>query len=127
MTKKIFLILFIFIVIFSVYPNQSKGTFNFINDAQNFRNVEPPENNAIINETMLKEVSDTIFNIFLIIGTIVAVVVAAILGIMYMTGSVEAQAKVKETLVPFIVGCIAIFGAFGIWRMVIMVGNATFK
>ena len=36
-----------------------------------------------------------------------------------MTQSVEEQAKVKETLIIYAVGCIVTFGAFGIWKMVI--------
>ena len=43
----------------------------------------------------------------------------AILGIQFITGSVEQKAKVKDSLIPFIVGCVAIFGAFGIWKLVI--------
>ena len=47
-----------------------------------------------------------------------AVVVAAYLGIKFITSSVEEQAKVKESLIPFVVGCVVIFGAFGIWKLV---------
>ncbi len=36
-----------------------------------------------------------------------------------MAGSVEQKAKVKDSLVPYIVGCIVIFGAFGIWKLVL--------
>ena len=40
-----------------------------------------------------------------------------------MAGSVEQKAKVKDSLVPYIVGCIVIFGAFGIWKLVIQILN----
>ena len=36
-----------------------------------------------------------------------------------MAGSVEQKAKVKDSLVPYIAGCIVIFGAFGIWKLVL--------
>ena len=36
-----------------------------------------------------------------------------------MAGSVEQKAKVKDSLVPYIVGCIVIFGGFGIWKLVL--------
>ena len=38
-----------------------------------------------------------------------------------MTGSVSQKAKIKETLIPYIAGCIVIFGAFGIWKLVVTI------
>ena len=70
----------------------------------------------------LKELSDTIYNVLLIIGTVIAVIIGAILGIQFITGSVEQKAKVKDSLIPFIIGCVIIFGAFGIWKIVVSIG-----
>ena len=120
MTKKIFLIVFIFIIIFSVYPNKSNAG-DIKAGADNFLNV--PSTN-LISERTLQDVSSTIYTIFLGIAVVIAVAVAAILGIKFMTGSIEAQAKVKESLVPFVVGCVVVFGAFGIWRIVVSIGNS---
>ena len=36
-----------------------------------------------------------------------------------MISSVEEQAKIKELLVPYVAGCIVIFGAFGIWKLAV--------
>lgn len=38
-----------------------------------------------------------------------------------MVGSVEQKAKVKDSLLPYIIGCIVIFGAFGIWKLVLTI------
>lgn len=38
-----------------------------------------------------------------------------------MLGGIEEQAKIKETLIPYIVGCIVIFGAFGIWKLAVSI------
>ena len=38
-----------------------------------------------------------------------------------MTGSVEEQAKVKQTLVPYVAGCVVLFGAFTIWKIVVTI------
>ena len=38
-----------------------------------------------------------------------------------MVGSVDQKAKVKDSLNPYIVGCIVIFGAFGIWKIVLTI------
>lgn len=50
-------------------------------------------------------------------------IVGTILGIQFMIASAEEKAKVKETLVPYIVGCIVIFGAFTIWSIVVNLGQ----
>ena len=50
-----------------------------------------------------------IVNIVSYIGGALSVIVIAVLGIKYMTGSVEEKAQYKKTLVPYAVGCIVIF------------------
>ena len=59
------------------------------------------------------------------LSIIAAVVVAAMLGIQFMIGSLEQQAKVKQAIIPYIVGCIVVFGALGIWRLVVGALNGT--
>ena len=76
-----------------------------------------------INDTKLKEGSDLLFNSLLTIGTVAAVIVGAVLGIQFMVGSVEQKAKIKDSLIPYVAGCIVIFGAFGIWKLVITILN----
>lgn len=72
-----------------------------------------------IDEDKLKSASDFLYNLLLGIGIIVAVIVGSILGIKYMTGSVEEKAEYKETLIVYLVGCVVVFGAFGIWKIVV--------
>ncbi len=43
------------------------------------------------------------------IGTVIAVVGLMILGIKYITGSVEQKAEYKKTMIPYLLGCIFIF------------------
>ena len=52
------------------------------------------------------------------LGIIIAILVGMFLGIKYMMGSIEEKAELKETLIAYVVGCIVIFGAFGIWKLV---------
>ena len=40
-----------------------------------------------------------------------------------MMGGAEGQAKVKEMLLPFVVGCIIVFGGFGFWKIAITIGE----
>ena len=49
-----------------------------------------------------------------------AVAVGMFLGIKFMISSAEDKAKVKEALIPYIAGCVVIFGAFIIWKLTIL-------
>ena len=71
----------------------------------------------------IKESADTIYNILLAIGVVLAVIIGGILGIQFMISSVEDKAKIKEALIPYVVGCVVIFGAFAIWKIVVGVLN----
>lgn len=64
---------------------------------------------------------DTIYNILLTIGIALTVIIGGILGIKFMMASAEDKAKIKEAMIPYVIGCIVIYGAFFIWKVVIMV------
>lgn len=68
----------------------------------------------------MKNVSNTIYNILLGTGIIIAVVIATVLGVQYMTSSAEDKAQIKESMIPFIIGCVVVFGAFLIWKAFIL-------
>ena len=78
---------------------------------------------AQIDKGSLKNASSSIYNILLICGVIIAVLIGSIMGIKFMIGSVEEKAEIKAALVPFAIGCIVVFGAFGIWKIVVTIGN----
>ena len=40
-----------------------------------------------------------------------------------MMGSSTQKAETKELLIPYVVGCVIIFGAFGIWKLVVNMLN----
>ena len=63
--------------------------------------------------------SDLLYNTLFIIAIVVAVIIGMIIAIQFMTASASEKAKVKETLVPYVAGCIVIFGAFGIWKLIV--------
>lgn len=83
-------------------------------------------NNAInaIDEESLKNTSTAVYNVLFTVGVALATIVGMVIGIQFMMGSPEEQAKVKETLVPYVIGVFVIFGAFGIWKIVIGIGNS---
>lgn len=125
MVKKgiyIIIITLLLLTFFSDFSNtQAVSIGNIISGAQNFENDgKQGYGDNTINTQVLNDTSSLIYNTLLIIGTCVAVIIAAVLGIQFITGSVEQKVKVKESLLPFIVGCVVLFGAFGIWRLVIL-------
>ena len=79
--------------------------------------------NDTINTTKLSETSTYIYNALLGFAVMVAIIVAMVLGIQFMAASADEKAKVKEALIPFVVGCIVVFGSFLIWKIIVIVGN----
>lgn len=71
-----------------------------------------------------KPTSNTIYKWLMTLAICVAVIIGAIIGIQFMTGSIEGKAKIQEALVPYIIGCIVVFGAFFIWRTLVNTGNS---
>lgn len=79
--------------------------------------------NTKVEELKLKNFSNTMANTLLGIGTAIAVIYSVVLGIKYMIGSMEEKAEIKESIIPFIIGCATLFGAFSIWRIAVIIGN----
>ncbi len=70
-------------------------------------------------ENKLKEFSGSLYNVVLTLGVIAAIAMGGTIGINIMLGSLEAKAEAKKLLVPYVVGCVIIFGGFGIWKLII--------
>lgn len=99
------------------YTGKSSDTIDgYMNDGKDF--IANGENSSDINQGQLQKTSNLLYNIFLGAGIIVAVLVGMFLGMKYMMASVEEKADLKQTLVAYAVGCVVIFGAFGIWKLV---------
>ncbi|MCI8383623.1 MAG: hypothetical protein HFJ33_01940 [Clostridia bacterium] len=75
-------------------------------------------------ESELQQFSKMMFNIGASIGTAIALIVGVVIGIKYMMGSAEAKADYKKMLIPYLVGCIVVFGAFGIWKIVLVIAES---
>lgn len=77
--------------------------------------------NTTLNTETLNEGSAKLYNIFVTIGIVVALIVGAFLGIKYMSAGVSEKVQVKESLFPYIVSCIVVFGSLGIWKICVAV------
>ena len=86
-----------------------------VGDADSFVN----QGETQYNDEALQNFSKTLYNILLAVGIAVAVIVGGIIGIKLMTSGIEEKAEAKKLLIPYLVGCIAVFGAFGIWKLIV--------
>ena len=113
-------IMVILIILFNLFiPNAYAGPLqDIMNRAEGF--VNNGENGGnVINNDALREGSNTLYNVLLVIGIAVAFIWGIVLGIQFITGSLGEKADVKKNLIVYIIGCIIIFGAFGIWKLLL--------
>ena len=122
MLKKLLVIILMVIAVITYLPNKTLALDNVISSGKNFMSSADP-NKEVINQEKLKSTSKTIYNILFAIALVLAVGVGLVIGIQFIFGSVEEQAKVKETLVPYIIGVVIIFSAFTIWKIAVEIGN----
>ena len=118
---KIILVIILVIILFGKSEVRADGISDVISGGDDFIQAGSSEG-VKVDEAKLKDTSSAIYNILLIIGIAVAVIISSILGIRFMIGSAEEKANVKDELVPFIVGCIVVFGAFAIWKLFVTLG-----
>lgn len=130
-TTKIILIICLILFVISInFTNvQATSASDILGGVENF---EAARNNITSNSVSggmeidghdLQNMSNLVYNILLTIGIVAAVIVGLILGMKFMTGSIDQKAQVKESLIPYIAGCVVIFGAFGIWKLVLTILN----
>lgn len=119
----IILIIVINIMFLNINIVQAEGITDVFTGGDSFLAAGKEDSSTSIDKTELQNTSQMIYNMLLVLGICVAVVIAAILGIKFMIGSVEEKAQVKDALIPFVIGCVVVFGAFGIWKIFVTIGN----
>jgi type IV secretory pathway VirB2 component (pilin) len=122
--NKVLIIMLIIFAILNYIPCITNATIidNVFNDGKAFLDTETDQTiKDRVDGVQIVSTAQQIYQILLTIGIIVAAIIIAVLGIQFMTGSIEQKAKVKEMLIPFIVGCIIVFGSLGIWQLVVKI------
>ena len=118
-------IILLMLIIQTIYTSKTEalsldGIFktgdNFINEVK----TESQKNEAI-NYEEFRLTTNNIGSVLTTLGIVLAVIIGGILGIQIMWGSIEQQVKAKEMIMPYVVGCIVIFGAFGIWKLAVTI------
>lgn len=57
-------------------------------------------------------------------GTVLSVIVIAVIGIRYMLGSVEEKATYKQSMLPYLIGAILVFGITTVLPVIIAIANS---
>lgn len=122
--KSILILLIALILTLSCFTTvvQATGVSDIIQGADDF--IASGSQHTPLTSDM-KSLTNSVYNILLIIGIVLAVIIGAVLGIQFIVGSVEQKSKIKEMLIPYIIGCVVIFGAFGIWKLAVTIGAKT--
>lgn len=122
---KIIIKILILIMIFQqvIFINTSKAAFwsEIFEDGDDFLEMgaSAAERDTSANDQSVKEIINDIYSILFPLGVAVTVIVGGVLGMKFMLSSAEDKAKVKESMIPYGIGCAVIYGAFGIWKIVI--------
>lgn len=112
------IILVFIIYIFSLNNITYASLFsNVINGGDNFTNAA--DLSVTVDQDKLKDTSNDIYNMLLTIAIVTSIVVGMIIGIKLMTTEAENKAEAKKSLIVFFVGCVIVFGAFGIWKALV--------
>lgn len=121
MLFKICLITLLVLCILSLYSTTcmaDSSLDDIMNNGNSFLNAGS-ESSTMIDQNDLKSLSNFISGVLLTIAIGVTVITGAIMGLNFITQSIEEKAKVKESMVPWIIGIIVSFGAFTIWEVAV--------
>ena len=121
MLFKICLITLLILCSLSLYSTtcMADGSLDDVmNNGNSFLNAGS-ESSTMIDQNDLKSLSNFISGVLLTIAIGVTVISGAIMGLNFITQSIEEKAKVKESMVPWVIGIIVSFGAFTIWEVAV--------
>lgn len=112
-------------LIFSMPSYSNATSLDGIIDAGNsFLNIPKEDGMPSVerlDEGGLKTISKTVSGVLLTIAIGVTVISAVVMGINFTIQSVEDKAKIKESMIPWIIGIFVSFGAYGIWNITMKV------
>lgn len=128
--KKLLISIIIFSLIilggFCNYSNADTSIDSTISQGDSFIKTGKEKQNDIktINGKKFSSTVKKTYNVLLIIGIAVSVVIIGIMGIRIIIGSAEDKAEIKEQMIPYIIGCGVMFGAFAIWKIVMVIAGS---
>ena len=116
--SKSLLIILSFIIIFCTFNNSFviAGDSSLVTEDFDASFWNP--GSAGSGDSKLEDIGKNIIGPIQVIGSLVSVIAIIIIGIRYMLGSVEEKAQYKETLWPYLLGAILVFGITNVLAIV---------
>lgn len=123
--KKMIIILLLFILGITIFSTISMAANNttLTNPLDNPGSFEP---SSMTRAGKLKNMGNTIIGIVQFVGTFTSVIALIVIGIKYMTGSIEEKAEYKKTMVPYVIGAILVFATTNLLGIVNSVTGGLF-
>lgn len=115
--SKLFVFMILFFIMLILIPTFSFAT-SPIDNPDYFKPGAP---NKTDSDKVVNKVKP-IMNAISVIGTVVAVVTLAILGVKFMVGSVSEKAEYKKSMIPYLIGAVLLFATSGV---VLLISNLT--
>ena len=120
--KKIVSIILLIIILVSFCTIAKANTLgSMISGADEFIGKANAET---IDTGRLRDMSSTLYRVLLVLAIIFSLIVGALIGIKLVTNGAEGKADMKQAFVPYIIGNVVVFGAFGIWKLVVNILNS---
>lgn len=94
---------------------------DILSKGEDWTNIGSQHTGQTMDTTEINKVSSDLYNLLLAVATVVAVIVGAILGIKFMTAGIDEKVQVKESLFPYLISSIVVFGSLGIWKLVVKI------
>ncbi len=120
--SKLLISIFLLILLTSIISINTVKAFSLTEASQSAKNFLN-RGQSKVEAGALNSTSQAFYKVLLAIGIVAAIVVGMIIGIKLMIASADEKAKVKDMLMPYIAGCVVVFGAFGIWSIFVDTGN----
>lgn len=95
--KIIFVIILLFMLFINFYKIRAFG----------FEDLD----GTTVSNREAKDIGNKLITVVSTIGSIASVIALVVIGIKYMTGSVEEKAEYKNSLLPYLIGSIIVFAA----------------
>lgn len=114
----------IFIITLSIVTMLSTNVFalgEIFERGESWETTGDANKDTTMSTVRLRQASNALYNLLLAGATVVAVIVGAMLGVKYMSAGISEKVDVKQSLYPYIISCIVVFGSLGIWKLVVTV------
>ena len=110
------------LLLFFVMTSYNLASDNPIDNPSIF---DPSDSEFELGEDIIIDKASIILGAVQIVGIILSVAVLGILGIKYMTGSLEEKAEYKKTMIPYLIGAIMLFAIPQLVKIIYNITNST--